>query len=94
MALNDLSFSIEEDEVVGLIGPNGFGKSTAFNVITGMFPVGLAEILFREEDITRLPAYEISGRGIARISISKAFPTPHPITERNGWKDVWTRAHR
>ena len=66
MALNDLSFSIAEGEVVGLIGPNGSGKSTVFNVITGMFPPTSGQIIFREEDITDLPAYEVAARGIAR----------------------------
>ena len=47
MALNDLSFSINEEEVVGLICPNGSGKSTAFNVITGLFPTSSGEINFR-----------------------------------------------
>ena len=66
MALNDLSFSIAEGEVVGLIGPNGSGKSTVFNVITGMFPPTSGQVIFREEDITDLPAHEVANRGIAR----------------------------
>ena len=60
MALADLSFSIAEGEVVGLIGPNGSGKSTVFNVITGMFPPTSGRIIFRDEDITHMPAHEVA----------------------------------
>lgn len=66
MALNNVSFSIEEGEVIGLIGPNGSGKSTAFNVITGTFPPSSGKIIFHGEDITPLPAHQVAGRGIAR----------------------------
>jgi branched-chain amino acid transport system ATP-binding protein len=65
-ALNGVSFVVEPGETLGLIGPNGSGKSTLFNVITGTFPANSGTIRFRGEDITRLPAHEVSKRGIAR----------------------------
>ena len=65
-ALNDVSFAIEPGEIVGLIGPNGSGKSTLFNVITGTFPCSSGTICFKGEDISRLPAHQVSRRGIAR----------------------------
>ena len=65
-ALSDVSFTVQSGETIGLIGPNGSGKSTLFNVITGTFPVSSGTIRFGGDDITRLPAYEVSKRGIAR----------------------------
>ncbi len=82
MALNDLSFSITEGEVVGLIGPNGSGKSTVFNVITGMFSPTSGQVIFREEDITDLPAYEVANRGIAR-TFQMVKPFLHLTTLQN-----------
>lgn len=66
VALDNVSFSVAEGEMVGLIGPNGSGKSTAFNVITGTFPPTSGKVLFRGEEITRLSADQVAGRGIAR----------------------------
>lgn len=65
-ALNNVSFEVDSGETIGLIGPNGSGKSTLFNVITGTFPLTSGTIRFQGEDITRLPAHEVSKRGIAR----------------------------
>ena len=66
LALNNVSFEIQEGEVVGLIGPNGSGKSTAFNVITGNLPASSGSIIFEGEDITDLPAHQVARLGIAR----------------------------
>lgn len=66
LAINDVSFSVEEGEVVGLIGPNGSGKSTCFNVITGFLPETSGVVIFNGEDITTLPAHEVARRGMAR----------------------------
>jgi branched-chain amino acid transport system ATP-binding protein len=65
-ALTHVSFSVETGEIIGLIGPNGSGKSTLFNVITGTFPCSSGSILFRNENISRLVAHDVSKRGIAR----------------------------
>lgn len=73
-ALTGVSFTVEPGETIGLIGPNGSGKSTLFNVITGTFPLSSGTIRFSGEDITRLPAYEVSRRGIART-----FQTVRPF---------------
>jgi branched-chain amino acid transport system ATP-binding protein len=65
-ALNNISLSVTAGEIVGLIGPNGSGKSTLFNIISGTFPATTGIIRFQGEDITSLPAHQISRRGIGR----------------------------
>jgi len=66
VALQDVSFHIQEGEVLGLIGPNGAGKTTLFNVITGISHVDSGVIKFKGEKITGLPPHEVCRRGIAR----------------------------
>ena len=64
-ALNGVSLTVEEGEVVTLIGSNGAGKSTTLRSITGLTPARSGKITFAGEDITRVPAHEIVSRGIA-----------------------------
>ncbi|HPU35576.1 MAG TPA: ABC transporter ATP-binding protein [Bacillota bacterium] len=66
VALDGVSFDVEEKKVVALIGPNGAGKSTVFNVITGIYTPTSGKVIFRNEDITGLKPYLITERGIAR----------------------------
>lgn len=66
VALKDLSFTIQEGEILGLIGPNGSGKTTVFNVITGVYQPDKGQVLFQGENITGRPIYWIARRGIAR----------------------------
>jgi branched-chain amino acid transport system ATP-binding protein len=65
-AVADLTFKVEEGEIVALIGPNGAGKSTAFNLINGVFKPDTGRVVFAGVDITGKPTYEIAHRGIAR----------------------------
>jgi branched-chain amino acid transport system ATP-binding protein len=65
-ALDNVTFDVEEGQILGLIGPNGAGKTTMFNVINGVYPAQHGKITFRGEDITGLPPYQVSRRGIAR----------------------------
>ncbi|MDD3655512.1 MAG: ABC transporter ATP-binding protein [Atribacterota bacterium] len=65
-AVKEVSFSIQEGALVGLIGPNGSGKTTIFNLITGVYPPDNGSIYYQGEDITSLKTYEIIGRRIAR----------------------------
>jgi branched-chain amino acid transport system ATP-binding protein len=64
-ALRGVSLSVEEGEVVTIIGSNGAGKSTTLRSITGLTPATSGTITFRNEDITRVAAHEIVSRGIA-----------------------------
>jgi branched-chain amino acid transport system ATP-binding protein len=65
-AIHDLSFQIRKGEIFSIIGPNGSGKTTMFNLITGFLPATEGGIFFKEEKITGLKPFEISRRGIAR----------------------------
>ncbi len=65
-ALTDVTFELAEGEIMGLIGPNGAGKTTLFNVINGVYAPDAGKVIFREEDITGLPSYEVARRGLAR----------------------------
>ena len=64
-ALKGVSLSVEEGEVVTLIGSNGAGKSTTLRAITGLTPASSGSVVIDGEDVTRVPAHEIVDRGIA-----------------------------
>jgi branched-chain amino acid transport system ATP-binding protein len=64
-ALKGVSLSVDEGEVVTMIGSNGAGKSTTLRSISGLTPASSGTVLFDGEDITRVAAHEIPSRGIA-----------------------------
>ena len=66
VVLNDISFSIEENEILGLVGPNGSGKTTMFNIISGLLSPNSGKIFFGGREITKLPPNDICKLGIAR----------------------------
>jgi branched-chain amino acid transport system ATP-binding protein len=66
-AVVDLNLDVHQGEIVGLIGPNGAGKSTVMNMITGTLRPSSGRMIFRGEDITRLPGHAIARKGIARV---------------------------
>src|SRR6476659_9334267 len=66
-ALQAVDLDVHEGEIVGIIGPNGSGKTTFFNVLCGIHPASSGKIRFAEHaDITRLPAHRVTRSGIAR----------------------------
>jgi branched-chain amino acid transport system ATP-binding protein len=65
-ALKGVSLRVNEGEIVTLIGGNGAGKSTTLNTICGITPAAKGKIVFKGEDITRLPPHQIVMRGIVQ----------------------------
>ena len=64
-ALKGVSLTVEEGEIVTLIGSNGAGKSTTLRSISGLTPASSGKITFRGQNITRVPAHEIVEFGVA-----------------------------
>jgi branched-chain amino acid transport system ATP-binding protein len=74
-AVNGANLSVEKSQLVAVIGPNGAGKTTLFNLITGQLQPNDGRIVFNDENISKLPPYEICRRGIARsFQIANIFP--------------------
>ena len=65
-AVDHLSFNLEEGEILGLIGPNGSGKTTIFNLITGIYPATSGEIRYNGKSLIGLKAHDIASLGISR----------------------------
>jgi len=66
IAVNDVSFQVEKAEIHGLIGPNGSGKTTVFNLINGYYPITSGTILFEGKELNSLPTWKICKLGIGR----------------------------
>ena len=66
VALDGVSFDVEEGQISGLIGPNGAGKTTAFNVITRLYKPDSGEVLLDGSSLLNEPAYRIVRKGVAR----------------------------
>src|SRR5499427_6048069 len=65
-ALDGVSFAVGPGQVFTIIGPNGAGKTTIFNLVSRIYDPTRGQLLFRGEDITRVPPHDIARRGIAR----------------------------
>src|SRR6185295_8848399 len=66
LALDRLDLGVAPNEIIGLIGPNGSGKTTFFNVITGIYGADEGSVSFDGDDITRVSARAIYQAGISR----------------------------
>ena len=66
VAVDDLSFSVKRGELIGLIGPNGSGKTTVLNLISGALSADAGAIQFKGRDLARIPAFRIARLGLAR----------------------------
>ena len=74
-AIDDLSFALNEGEIVALIGPNGAGKTTLVNLLTGVVKPSSGRIRFEGEDVTAQRPFESARRGLARtFQIVQPFP--------------------
>lgn len=74
VAVNAVSFSVRAGEIVGLIGPNGSGKTTTFNLISGTLPPNAGSVRFEDSEIGGLAAHQVCRRGLART-----FQIPRPF---------------
>lgn len=66
VAVNDVSFDLHRGEILGLIGPNGSGKTTTMNLISGAFGMDRGSIVLDGDTISGLPANKVARKGVAR----------------------------
>jgi branched-chain amino acid transport system ATP-binding protein len=87
-AVDELSFSVAEGQIVGLIGPNGSGKTTVFNLITGVHRPSEGEILWQGRPITGARSHRIAALGIRRT-----FQTIRLFPEMSVFENVRAGCH-
>jgi len=74
-AVDGVSFGVAEGEILGVIGPNGCGKSTLFNCILGQLKPSGGHVILDGEDVTGMSSCEISSRGVSRtFQLLQVFP--------------------
>jgi branched-chain amino acid transport system ATP-binding protein len=73
-AVNNVSFEVQKGEIFGLIGPNGSGKTTIFNLINQYYKVSSGKMFLEDVEITKLKTYEI-----ARLGIGRTFQVVKPL---------------
>jgi len=66
VAVNDVTLSVKQGEIHGLIGPNGSGKTTIFNVASGYYKPTSGKVSFEGQTTSGLPAHQITAKGFAR----------------------------
>ena len=79
VAVDDVSFTVEDGETLGLIGPNGAGKTTVFELVSGYLRPHAGTVLFEGADVTGMPPEARSRRGLVRsFQNAPLFPTMTP----------------
>ncbi|MFG6402337.1 ABC transporter ATP-binding protein [Microbacterium sp. P04] len=82
-ALHDVDISVEEGEIVGIIGANGAGKTTLFNCITGAFPPDAGTVELDGRDITGAAMHTLAASGMVRT-----FQLMRPFHSMTAWENV------
>src|SRR5690348_2135328 len=73
-AVQDLSFSVGEGQIVALIGPNGAGKTTCFNLVTGYYRPDAGSVLAFGHELVGLRPYDVCAHGLARtFQVARPF---------------------
>lgn len=80
-AVNDASFKVDRGDIVGLVGPNGSGKTTVFNLITGFLSADAGTIEFQGESIRGLVPHRIARRGLCRTFQGSRSPETMTVME-------------
>ena len=94
--LFDVSVSLEKGQVVALLGRNGVGKTTTFRSIMGLTPPKTGQIIWKNEDITRLRTFQIAQRGIGLVPEDRRIFSELTVWEnldvavRESAGDAWT----
>lgn len=82
-ANSDISFTVNEKEILSVIGPNGAGKSTLFKMITSFIPTTSGEVLFKKKKISNLSPHVVARKGVVRTfqetTIFKSMTTRESI---------------
>lgn len=98
-AVKNLSFDVRSNEIIGLIGPNGSGKSTSVNLISGSLPATAGEIIWRGQNVSKLPIYRRVPLGLARtfqttsllpecLVIEQVLTACHTCYGESAWRSV------
>jgi branched-chain amino acid transport system ATP-binding protein len=82
-AVDDVSFSVRQGEMISIIGPNGAGKTTLFNMLTGQIEPSSGELSFRGGIINRLPPHRR-----ARLGLGRTFQIAKPLIALNALENV------
>lgn len=80
-ALKDVSFEVNEGEIVTLIGANGAGKTTTLHTISGLLRAKTGQIMFMEKEIQNVPAHEILKMGLAAVPEGRRVFTRMTVLE-------------
>jgi len=88
-AVNDLTLDVLEGKIHGLIGPNGSGKTTVFNLITGVYPCTEGSIQFGEVELTQLKPHRI-----IRLGVARTFQTIRLFKNMTTWEHVLVGQNR
>ena len=92
-AIKGISFSVNEGEIVTLIGANGAGKSTTLKTISGLRPVTTGSIIFDGQDITKMPAHKRTELGLCQAPEGRGIFPGMTVLE-NLEMGCWTRKDR
>ena len=85
--LHGIEFAVNENEVVGILGHNGMGKSTLLKTVMGFLPVGSGSVRFQSTDITRMSPFERAGLGLGYVPQGRLiFPL---LTVRDNLRFAW-----
>jgi ABC-type branched-subunit amino acid transport system ATPase component len=74
-AVDRVDFSVNAGEILGLVGPNGSGKTTVLNMLSGFLAPDAGEVWFADENVTRLSTVQLARRGLLRMfQMTRVFP--------------------